>query len=185
MSATQAPEDAAVARRERPLSLGVPPLLVFALAAPLVALNVHVQPASGDRPIRLSPWVESVEGIAGVAMVATIALAIVLGRRAQRRAITIAMLAIAQSVLVMLVALPALFFTRGGGLFGDTRVRSYDGPRGQSAHVYSTGFLDGCRHEIYLARGVSLAMDRVAVTRSCTAPSVHWDDRGELVVSGR
>ncbi|MBS2013704.1 MAG: hypothetical protein JST00_12495 [Deltaproteobacteria bacterium] len=168
-----------------PLRTLAPPLLLLALTAPLVALNVAIEPSTGDRPVRLAPWVESLEGIAIVAMLATIALVVARGVQARQGARAIALRGCVQSALVLFVALPALLLSRGGGLLGDTHVRSYEGPNGQSAHVYATGFLDGCRHAVYLARSGRLSMDRVDVTRGCAEPTIRWDEAGNLVVSAR
>ena len=159
--------------------------VLFALLLPLVALNRRIEPDTGDRPIRLAPWFESLETYAMVLLVASIAVVIVLARRGHQSVTRIVVTTLVQSSLVFFGALPALYLSRGGGVLGDDYKRSHAGPRGQSAHVYSTGFLDSCRFAVYLAEGWSLSMRRVAVTRSCTEPTIRWDDEGKLVVTSR
>jgi len=164
------------------VSLGV----LSAMVVPLVATNFAIEPSTGDRPVRLSPWFESFETFAMLLMVATVPLAIVLARRVRGGVAGVVVTALVQSCLVFFAALPAMYISRGGGVLGDDLHSSHAGPHGQRAVVYSSGFLDGCRFGVYLAKGWALSMPRVRQTRSCTAPTIAWDETtGELLVHGR
>lgn len=183
--------DEHAARVESPLRraltrLGVSVGILSAVVAPLVVTNFVIEPSTGDRPVRLSPWFESFETFAMLLMVGTIPLAIIHARRARRGMASIVVTALVQSCLVFFVAMPAMYISRGGAVLGDDFHSSHAGPHGQRAVVYSQGFMDGCRFGVYLAKGWSLSMQRVRKTRSCTAPTIAWDEEtGELLVKDR
>jgi len=158
---------------------------VLVLLAPCVAVNRYIEPQTGDRPVRIARWVESLETLAAVAMVGTIALVVVLAKRRGESTSSAAKMALAQGALVFVVALPMLYFSRGGAFLEGSYVQSHDGPGGRTARVYTRGS-GGCGYDVYIADGWSMQMRRSLSHEMYSSnrppPGLRWNDSGTVTL---
>lgn len=169
--------------RRSVVPLVISAIVLFALAVPLTSVNLAVE-GRGSDTTRLVPWFERLESYAMVVMVATVPLVALLARRRRAPTPRLLLMTAGQAVLVFFLAFPMMIVSRAGSFFGPTYVTSSAGPHGRRAHVYATGFIE-CRYGIYLEEGVRLSMRLVDQTRSCTVPTITWDERALPTISNR
>jgi hypothetical protein len=178
-----------------PLARGA--LVVVALFAPLIAFDAWIVPRLEATGQRLIPAVEISQDVFGACaalaslgvLVAVLARRVVPSWQGMRRLVKVlyvALLVLAQMIVVV-GAETGLFVSRGGlRLFEPTFVRSSNAPDGRVAYLYAGGLL-GCALVVYVAPPYGLTMSPAAhiERNSCSQPEarVRWsrDGKPELV----